>query len=298
MAARAAATGPSAAGPRPPLPPNGGLDKVALYIRVSHSLRNRINQGQWGPQEQMPTIGDLAREYGVALITIRQALQLLAAEGLLSSTRGRGTFVCAGVTSMAQSPGLRAAINDRLEMPENGSIRVISRTLTSELPAHFVPAGAAKYPEYAIVEKIHLLEGEPLSYMKVMVARPIYEKFPAGADERTKVLKLILDQGRLKLRRSHLEIVVTYADDTMATLLQCGPLSALVRIRTSRVDTGGKVVLCHDSYYRGDKFIYEVEEEGVELGRSSGLVLPAPLIGAPFTSSNIRQSTKHEGKKS
>lgn len=261
-----------------PVTRTSGIEKVSLYIRVAHSLRSRIHQGEWSAEHQLPTIGELAREYGVALITVRQALQLLSREGLVASTRGRGTFVCAGVTPLAQSPGLRAAINDRLDMPANASIRVLSRTFTSELPAHFVPAGAGQYPGYAIVEKVHVLEDEPISYMKVMVARQIYEKFPRGADKRDKILKLILAQGRLKLRRSHLELIVTYADDAMAAALQCAPLSALVRIRTSRIDTKGKVVLCHDSYYRGDRFVYEVEEEGVELGRSSGVVLPATKV--------------------
>ena len=33
----------------------------------------------------------------------------------------------------------------------------------------------------------------------------------------------------------------------------------------------------NDAYYRGDKFIYEAQEEGIELSRSSGVVLPASL---------------------
>lgn len=246
-------------------------------MRVGHSLRNRIQQGEWQPTEQLPVIGDLAKEYGVAPVTIRLALQQLSAEKLIESSRGRGTFVCANVQSAAQSPGLRVAINDRLELPDNCSIQVLNRTFSTTLPAHFVPTGAGQYPEYAIIDKVHSIDGQPFSYVKVMVARQIYEKFPPGGDQKAKILKLILDQGRLKLRRSHLQIVLSYADDAMAKLLQCSPLSALVRIRTSRVDTKGKVVLCHDSYYRGDKFIYEVEEEGIELGRSTGLVLPATI---------------------
>lgn len=270
----AAGSAPMRARPQPVT----GADKVALYIRLGHTLRNRISQGEWLAGEQLPTIGELAREYGVALITVRQALQLLAAEGLVTSTRGRGTFVCPQVKPAAHSAGLRTAINDRLELPADCAIRVLGRTFTHALPPGFVPPGAGQYPEYAVIEKVHLLDGEPFSYIKVMVARQIQEKFPRRADEKNKILKLILDQGRLKLRRSHVEMVVTYADDAMARTLQCAPLSALVRIRTSRIDTRGKVVLCHDSYYRGDRFIYEVEEEGIELGRSSGVVLPDPLL--------------------
>lgn len=260
-----------------PAVPGTGLEKVALYIRVGHSLRNRIAQGEWAANTQLPPIGELAREYGVALVTVRLAIQQLASEGLLVSTRGRGTFVCGHVKPIAQDVTLRAAINDRLSMPVDCSIRVLQRSVTSALPAHFVPEGAAQYPEYAIVEKLHLQDEDPFSHVTVLVARQLYDRFPPGADEQSKILKLILDLGRLKLARSHVEITLSYADDAMATLLRCAPLSALVRIRTSRIDTKGKVVLCHDAYYRGDKFIYQATEENVELGKSTGLVLPAAL---------------------
>ncbi len=256
---------------------SSGFNNVALYIRVGHSLRNRISQGEWPPLSQLPTINDLAKEYGVALVTVRQALNLLASDGLVTSTRGRGTFVTANVKSVAHNPMLRAAINDRLAMPEDCSIKVLSRTKGTQLPAHFVPEGATQYPEYVFIEKVHLQNGEPFSYMTLMVAKQLYDRFPPGADEQAKILKLIMDQGPLKLLRSRLEIVLTYADDKIAGVLKCAPLSALVRIRTSRVDMAGKVVVCHDSLYRGDRFIYEVEEEGVELGQSSGLAVPATL---------------------
>lgn len=254
---------------------SASFKKVALYIRVGHSLRNRIQQGEWAPEEPMPTIVELAKEYGVAPVTIRCAFQQLSAENLIESTRGRGTFVNPHVKPAAQSSGLRMAINDRLALPDNCSIQVLSRTRLASLPPHFVPEGVGQYSEYAAIEKVQSIDGEPYAYMKVMVARQVYAKFPEGADEKFKVLRLILDQGRLKLRYSHVQIVLHYADDAMAQLLGCAPLSALVRIRTSRVDTRGKVVLCHDSFYRGDKFVYEVEEESVELGRSTGLVLPS-----------------------
>ena len=65
------------------------------------------------------------------------------------------------------------------------------------------------------------------------------------------------------------------AGDHLATLLHCTPLSALVRLRTSRVDSKGKVVLCHDSDYRADKFVDEKEEEGVDLARSPDIMVSA-----------------------
>jgi DNA-binding FadR family transcriptional regulator len=45
------------------------------------------------PGEKLPNEVDLARELGVSRTTLREALRALAAQGVLESHRGRGTFV-------------------------------------------------------------------------------------------------------------------------------------------------------------------------------------------------------------
>ena len=69
-------------------------------------------------------------------------------------------------------------------------------------------------------------------------------------------------------------MVLAYSDDRLAKLLDCPPLTALVRIRTIRFDTDGYVVMGTDAYYRGDKFLYDVVEEDVELAGTNPVVIP------------------------
>ncbi len=250
------------------------LERVALYIRVAHSLRGRIADGEWGHGTQLPTINELARTYDVALITVRQAIALLAADGLVESTRGRGTFVCGGVISVRDNASLKTAINDRLELPANCSINVLERGRTSELPAFLKNAPEEHYPEYFAIKKLHLQEGEPFSLVTVHVAQHIYQRFPKNADTTAKIFRLVLDLGPFRLKRSHVELMVVYADHELAKLLKCPALSAVIRIRTCRVDDSGKIALATDSYYRADRFVYEIEEHDVELGHSDAVAMP------------------------
>ncbi|MFL6163569.1 MAG: GntR family transcriptional regulator [Jatrophihabitantaceae bacterium] len=56
----------------------------------------RIGAGEFGIGDRLPPIQQLQEHYGVpSLTTIRQAQQLLAAEGLLDRRRGVGVFVAA-----------------------------------------------------------------------------------------------------------------------------------------------------------------------------------------------------------
>lgn len=71
---------PGAAEPRP-------------YQRVYAHLRGRIERGELAHGVQLPSQPALAAEYGVALLTVRHAIELLRRAGYVSVEHGRGTFV-------------------------------------------------------------------------------------------------------------------------------------------------------------------------------------------------------------
>lgn len=61
--------------------------------RVYEAVRERIRRGDLPPGTKLPSHRDLAVDFGVAPMTVRQVLGLLEAEGLVSRQIGRGTFV-------------------------------------------------------------------------------------------------------------------------------------------------------------------------------------------------------------
>jgi GntR family transcriptional regulator len=65
------------------------------YLRIHGNLRGRITSGQWPPGSPLPSQRELADEFGVSVMTLRQALQLLTDEGLIEPRHGSGTFVAA-----------------------------------------------------------------------------------------------------------------------------------------------------------------------------------------------------------
>ena len=63
------------------------------YQRVYADLRSRIERGALSHGAQLPSQPALAAEYGVALLTVRHAIELLRRAGYVSVEHGRGTFV-------------------------------------------------------------------------------------------------------------------------------------------------------------------------------------------------------------
>ena len=65
---------------------------VAPWRQVLADLRRQIESGELPPGARVPSIVDLAAHYGVALTTVRKALDVLKDEGLVV-TSPMGTFV-------------------------------------------------------------------------------------------------------------------------------------------------------------------------------------------------------------
>lgn len=63
------------------------------YAAIHEDLRQQILDGALAAGTQLPAQQELASTYGVTLMTLRQAMGRLQAEGLVWVSRGRGSFV-------------------------------------------------------------------------------------------------------------------------------------------------------------------------------------------------------------
>ncbi len=68
-------------------------DRRPLYQQLAEGIAFQIRDSALPPGTRLPALRDIARSHGVALVTASQAYEVLAAEGLVASRTGRGTFV-------------------------------------------------------------------------------------------------------------------------------------------------------------------------------------------------------------
>jgi GntR family transcriptional repressor for pyruvate dehydrogenase complex len=69
------------------------LSKKKIRDQVFEQLLNQITSGVWKPGEKIPSENELTEIMGVSRLSIREALQRLAAMDLVETYRGKGTFV-------------------------------------------------------------------------------------------------------------------------------------------------------------------------------------------------------------
>ena len=82
--------------------------KSSVSQQVFDQLREQILSGSWKPGQKLPSENELAAQFGVSRVTVRNALQKLSGLGLLETRFGEGSFV--------RGAGAQAALNQLVPM--------------------------------------------------------------------------------------------------------------------------------------------------------------------------------------
>ena len=112
-----------------------------LYLQVKDRILKKIVDEKFGPGMVIPSEQSLAKTYGTSMSTIRQAINLLVAEGVLSKKQGKGTFIAekkvvlSFLTWIGETPRGQAILQELIarfeEMNPSISIRIVATTFTN-----------------------------------------------------------------------------------------------------------------------------------------------------------------------
>lgn len=66
---------------------------IPIYVQIMDQIKRRVATGELRPGDQLPTVRQLATELRVNFNTVARAYRLLDEAGLISTQRGRGTYI-------------------------------------------------------------------------------------------------------------------------------------------------------------------------------------------------------------
>jgi GntR family phosphonate transport system transcriptional regulator len=144
--------------------PPGGYSAWRL---IAEELRREIVGGALAPGAKLPSEGELAERFGVHRNTVRQAVAALAAEHLVASRRGSGTFV-AEHTVFVHRIGERTRFSDSLGHRGRGTPRLLDAAVEPEPPAEIAERLGLGAPGSGggaalRLEIVASIDGEPVS---------------------------------------------------------------------------------------------------------------------------------------
>jgi GntR family transcriptional regulator len=252
-------------------PELGAERGVAQYQRLASLLRHRIAKGEYRLGTQLPPITQLADDLGVAVVTVRQAYELLSTEGLIRSQRGVGTHVAA---LPAATGDIELAINDPFAAPQALSFEILEIRRRTLVPPELLGADVRSADEYVCVRKLHTYSGEPFCYAEIYVPTPVFESLPRDTARKRKLLAAVLDELGARCKRVRQRLTVMPADFPLCDMLKMPFASPVAKMSRRLVDGKGNVLYAGVTWYRGDRYVSEIDLPVSALKSMPGITEP------------------------
>jgi len=265
-----------------------------LYHQIYLILRGQIQEGTLAEGALLPGEEDLARQFAVSRITARRALAELAADGLVTRGRGRGTRVTLPRAPMPVHGGVERLIENLVAMGSKTRVALLDFGY-EPAPPHAAAALALK-PGDEVQRSIRVrsLADGPFSHLTTYVPAPIGRKF-SRRDLARQPLLALLERAGIVIGSAEQTISSTLADTRVAPLLETEVGSPLLRISRVVHDTGGQPVEFIIGLYRPDRYQFRMTLDRVrgESRDSWAAKAPPPANETiPSSQSNRREKAR------
>jgi GntR family transcriptional regulator len=230
---------------------------LPLYFKVMMQIRDRILSGTWTCGYRLPGEIELARQLGVSVITVRQALAQLCQEKLLTREWRKGTFV-SWKGPLKKSVQLEVETEDLAPVEAEGtSFKVLNLEdvdPASELSRDFGLAAGEKMRK---IERIRMAQQRPLAYVISYVPSRM------AARVRIKGMKTIplstVVETSLGIKISDVKHVVEakLSDEGVSAHLDIPPGSPVLYVERDHFHKK-RLIMRTVGFYRSDLFRYEL----------------------------------------
>jgi len=223
--------------------------RIPLYVQLAGTLRQRIERGIWREGDKISTLEQLQKEFEVARVTVRQAIELLQNEGLVERWPGKGTFV-------AHSPPDRRWLHVRANWRAmmQGIAQQRPRLLDVDIPPQnprLRQGDGEPAEEYVYIRSVQSRNNQPFAIVGVHLERHYYELAPEDFRHNA-VLPLLDLVGNVAISRAHQTLTISTADPETAALLEIALNDPVAEAHCVINDKDGTAIYVAEITYRGD----------------------------------------------
>lgn len=232
-----------------------GIGYQPQYRQIEQALRERV--AALPPGAKLPSDTDLCAEFGVSRMTARNAMERLAADGLIRREPGRGSFVTA-------PPAHRRA--NRLmtfsqEMRRTGRLprsRLLARVVRPATGPEAAILGVPPRQSVVYLRRLRLADDEPIALETTILVGATAEAVMA-ADLTTGSLHEALGRGGFMLYRGTGTISAAVATAEDAHLLDIQDGDPLLVERRVIADGHGRRIEATESRYVAGRYGLDVQ---------------------------------------
>lgn len=241
----------------PSRPPSD--DRLPRYQQLRDDLVHRIAGGEWAPGDAIHTEAELSQAYGVSTGTLRKAIDLLVAEGVLTRSQGKGTFVRRPRFDSSLFRFFRFKSRDGAQVLPTA--RIVSRQL--EMPDAAVRSGLGLGARAKAIHlsRLRLIDAKPVLAEEIWLPKEGFESLLALPLDGFGDLLYPLYESlcRQVVATARETLVVEQADRDLAKTLGIPTASPVIHVHRTALNFAGRPIEWRSTRGAATGFQYEIE---------------------------------------
>lgn len=229
------------------------------YLQIHNQLRQEIEDGKWRIGDKLPSERDLAICFKVSRMTLRQAVQTLADEGVLERKIGSGTYVAAKKVqeSLKGTTSFTEIVRGQGKVPSSNAVSFfVTQPSASEMERLNLTAN----DKILKVERIRFANDVPICFEVMALPYEMVKNFNK-TEVTNSFYETLQTKGNYKIGSSEQNISATLAKERTADFLNIKKGEAMLKlIQVTYLEDGRPFELVR-SYYVGNRFEFFLERK-------------------------------------
>jgi GntR family transcriptional regulator len=198
----------------------------------------------------------LASEFAVARVTVRQAIDVLAREGLVSPQQGRGTFV-SGVPRKERFISVVTSLDELVRNFEDTHPTIVNIEEGINSPP-LKPEEGTPAAQYTYMRRVHVRDGRSYCVIGLYLDERIFRRAPDEFRTKT-VIPILRKMPDVHIESAKQVLTIGTADMEIAQMLEIPMGSPVAEVRRIFKDPQGTVIYLANVTYRGDAIRIEMD---------------------------------------
>lgn len=229
---------------------------VPAYIRIHDAIKKEIDEGVWEIGQRLPSERDLADDYEVSRMTLRQAITLLVEEGILERRVGSGTYVASHRVQekMRGTTSFTEIVRSQGKTPSSQLISY-QRKPANDTEIQQLQLKASDY--VVRMERVRYADNVPLVFEVASIPEKLIREFKRE-DITEHFFQTLTDNG-YEIGKSQQTIYAKNASERVANYLKVPKNHAVLALTQVSYFTDGRPFEYVHSQYVGDRFEFYLE---------------------------------------
>lgn len=228
-----------------------------VYIQIHNQIKKDIEAGVWAVGDRIPSERELALEFNVSRMTLRQAVQTLVEEGILERQVGAGTFV-ARKKVQEKMTGVTSFTELMEEQGKKPSSRTVSYLVTTPSLSEMERLKLKDDEKVLRMERIRYADKVPICFEVATLPYSLVKDYERN--QITTSLYRTLEESGRKIGHAQQSVSAQVASERIAEYLNIKRGSAILRLRQITELGDGTPFEYVRTQYAGDKFEFYLEK--------------------------------------